>query len=126
MSGGELVFTVARAAEIIGACTSSGIAILGIEVFPGLNVSTYDLHLKNPADEKQWPGYVRTNNALAADFLRRNPAPSTDEMHPDDRLVAGVLRDRAASESDEETEVRVASDYWSRKRSFIRRWRRGL
>jgi hypothetical protein len=41
-SDGGLVFTVARAGEVIRACTSSGIAVLGVEVFPGLNVSTYD------------------------------------------------------------------------------------
>ena len=79
MPDGELVFTVAQAAEVIQACTSSGIAVLGIEVFPGLNVSTYDLDVKDPADAKFWPGYVRTNNALAEDFLRKNPASSTDE-----------------------------------------------
>ncbi len=78
-SNGELVFTVARAPEIIEACSSSGIAVLGIEVFPRLNVSTYDLHVKDPADEKHWPSYVKSNNALAGDFLRRNPASGTDE-----------------------------------------------
>jgi len=79
MPNGELVFTVARAAGVIEACTSSGIAVLGVEVFPGLNVSTYDQHLKVPASENYWPGYVRTNNALAEDFLRKNPASSSDE-----------------------------------------------
>jgi hypothetical protein len=64
-ANGELVFTIGRAVEVIEACTFAGIAVLGIEVFPGLNVSTYDSHLKNPANEKHWPGYVRTNNALA-------------------------------------------------------------
>jgi|ERR1035438_733387 hypothetical protein len=78
-NSGELVFTVGRAAEVVQACTPSGIAVLGVEVFPGLNVSTYDQHLKDPADEKYWLGYVRANNALAEDFLRKNPAPSTDE-----------------------------------------------
>jgi hypothetical protein len=79
MSNGELVFTVGRAEGVIEACSSSGIAVLGVEVFPGLNVSTYDQHLRTPADDKYWPGYVRTNNALAEDFLRKNPASSTDE-----------------------------------------------
>ena len=76
---GELVFTLERAVEVAQACTASGIAVLGIEVFPGLNVSTYDLHMKDPANEKYWPGYVRTNNALAEDFLRNNSAPSSSE-----------------------------------------------
>jgi|SRR5580658_5082694 hypothetical protein len=76
---GELVFTLGRAVEVVQACTASGIAVLGVEVFPGLNVSTYDLHVRDPTDEKDWPSYVRTNNALAEDFLKRNPASSTDE-----------------------------------------------
>jgi hypothetical protein len=79
MPNGELVFTLGRAAEVIQACSSSAIAVLGVEVFPGLNVSTYDQHLKTPADDKSWPGYVRTSNALAEDFLRKNPAPSSSE-----------------------------------------------
>jgi hypothetical protein len=78
-ANGELVFTVGRAVEVIEACISAGIAVLGIEDFPGLNVLTYHSHLKNPANEKHWPGYVRTNNALAEDFIRKNPAPSTSE-----------------------------------------------
>jgi hypothetical protein len=78
-ANGELVFTVGRAVEVIEACTSAGIAGLGIEVFPGLNVSTYDSPLKNPPNGKHWPGYVRTNNALAEDFIRKNAAPSTCE-----------------------------------------------
>jgi hypothetical protein len=76
---GELVFMLGRAVEVVQACTASGIAVLGIEVFSGLNVSTYDLHVKDPANEKDWPDYVRTNNALAEDFLRKNPAPSSSE-----------------------------------------------
>jgi hypothetical protein len=78
-SNGELIFTFRDAVEVIQACTSSRIAVLGIEVFPGLNVSTYDLHVKDPAKEEFWTGYVGTNNALAEDFVRRNPAPSTSE-----------------------------------------------
>ena len=57
----ELVCTVGRAVEVIEACTSAGIAVLGIEVFPGLSVSAYDSPLKNPANQKRWTGYVRTN-----------------------------------------------------------------
>jgi hypothetical protein len=79
---GELVFTVGRAgraADVIRACTPSGIAVLGVEVFPGLNVSTYDQRLEDPPDERCWPDYVRTNNALAEDFLRKNSVPTTYE-----------------------------------------------
>jgi hypothetical protein len=76
---GELVFAVGRAMEVVQALTLSGIAVLGVEVLPGLSVSTYDQYLKAPANEKFWPGYVETNNALAENFLRRNPAQTTDE-----------------------------------------------
>jgi hypothetical protein len=79
MPNGEFVFTLGRALKIIQSCSSSGIAVLGLEVFPGLNVSTYDQHLKSPEDERYWPGYVRACNALAEDFVRKNPAPGTDE-----------------------------------------------
>lgn len=76
---GELIFAVGRAVELVQALTLSGIAILGVEVFPGLNASTYDQYLKSPADERFWSGYVKTNNALAEDFLKNNPAAATDE-----------------------------------------------
>jgi hypothetical protein len=79
MPDGELVFAVEHALEVIQACTSSEIAVLGIEIFPGLNVSTYDREVKDPAEEEFWPGYVEANNALAEDFIRRNPAPRTSE-----------------------------------------------
>ncbi len=79
VSNGELVFTVEGAMQVIQACTAAGIAVLGFEVFPGLNVSTYDQHLKDPLDEKFWPDYVRTSNALAEHFLRENSAPGTSE-----------------------------------------------
>ena len=79
MPDGELVFVVDHALEVIQACTSSGIAVLGIEIFPGLNVSTYDRELKHPAEEEFWPGYVEANNALAEDFIRTNPAPKASE-----------------------------------------------
>ena len=51
---GELVFAVGRALEVVQALTRSGIAVLGVEVLPGLNVSTYDQYLKAPADERFW------------------------------------------------------------------------
>ncbi len=76
---GEFVFPFEHALEVIQACTSAGIAVLGVEVCPGLNVSTYDLHMKDPDNENFWLSYVRTNNALAEDFVRRNPAPSSSE-----------------------------------------------
>lgn len=76
---GELVFSVERAVEVIEALTLSGIAVLGVEVLSGLNVSTYDQYLKDPTDERLWTGYVETNNALAEHFVRNNPAQTTDE-----------------------------------------------
>jgi hypothetical protein len=79
LDNGELVFTLERALEVIEACTFAAIAVLGIELFPGLNVSTYDLHLKEPDGEAFWLGYVRTNNALAENFVRKNPPPDSIE-----------------------------------------------
>jgi len=79
LDNGELVFTLERALEVIEACTLAAIAVLGIEVFPGLNVSTYHLHLKEPDGEVFWLGYVGTNNALAENFVRKNPAPDSSE-----------------------------------------------
>jgi hypothetical protein len=76
---GELVFTLDQALDVIHACTAARIAVLGIEVLPGLNVSTYDSHLKDPPSQKFWSGYVTTNNVLAEDFVRKNPAPKTSE-----------------------------------------------
>jgi hypothetical protein len=79
MDDGEFVFTVDGVTKVIQECTAVGIAVLGIEVFPGLNVSTYDLRLKAPTLEASWRGYVDVNNALAEDFIRGNPAPPTSE-----------------------------------------------
>ena len=79
MPDGEFVFTLGRAEEVIRACTIAGIAVLGIEVFPGLNVSTYDRSVKDPVNERAWPAYVRTSNALAENFINENPAPDSSE-----------------------------------------------
>jgi hypothetical protein len=79
MDNGELVFTIDHALDVIRACTAAEIAVLGIEVFPGLNVSTYDQHVKSPAGKEHWLGFVKTNNVLAEDFIRINPAPGTSE-----------------------------------------------
>jgi hypothetical protein len=76
---GEMVFTRASAVELIPACTVAQIAVLGVEIFPGLNVSTYGLFLKNNPEEGTWFQYVRVNNVLAEDFLRSNPASSDSE-----------------------------------------------
>ena len=76
---GEMVFTLSSAIAVVRACTLAGVAVLGIEVFPGLNVSTYDLQLKDPPAESSWSGYVKVNNALAEDFIRKNPASEMSE-----------------------------------------------
>jgi hypothetical protein len=94
-SNGELVLTVGGALEVIEACSSSEIAVLGFEVFPGLNVSTYDRHLKDPANENAWPDYVRISNALAEHFFKKKSGSSYKRMYLDDGLVARVLRDQA-------------------------------
>jgi hypothetical protein len=78
-SDGEMVFRRASAEGLIQACTAAQIAVLGVEIFPGLNVSTYDLFLTNDPKEGSWSQYVRLNNVLAGDFLRNNPASSDSE-----------------------------------------------
>ncbi len=75
LDNGELIFKLESAAQILRGCTRAGIAVLGVEVFPGLNLSTYDLFLKDPANEANWPGYVHCNNILAEDFIMRDRAP---------------------------------------------------
>lgn len=79
IADGEIVFKRAGAAALIPACTAAQIAVLGVEIFPGLNVSTYDLFLKNDPKEANWSQYVQVNNVLAEDFLRNNPASSDSE-----------------------------------------------
>ncbi len=79
MTDGEMVFKRAGAEGLIQACTAARIAVLGVEIFPGLNVSTYDLFLKNDPKEVGWSQYVRVNNVLAEDFLRNNPASGDSE-----------------------------------------------
>ncbi|GEM_PF-6428129 len=79
LDNGEMVFTRHSAADLVAACTAAQIAVLAVEIFPGLNVSTYDLFLKDDTKEAGWPDYVRVNNVLAEDFLKNNPAPSNAE-----------------------------------------------
>jgi hypothetical protein len=79
MSDGEMVFSRTSAEGLIQACTAALIAVLGVEIFPGLNVSTYDLFLKNDLKEGSWSQYVRVNNVLAGDFLRNNSASGDSE-----------------------------------------------
>jgi hypothetical protein len=79
MANGEMVFARASAADLIPACTAAQIVVLGVEILPELNVSTYDLFLNNDPKEENWPQYVRVNNVLAEDFLRNNPASGDSE-----------------------------------------------
>jgi len=79
LDNGELVFTISRALKIINACTMAEIAVLGVEVFPGLNVSTYDLDVKDQHSKAEWPRYVRASNALAAEFVKKNLASPDNE-----------------------------------------------
>lgn len=67
----ELVFAVKDALTVIQSCTRLGIAVLGIEIFPGLNVSTYDLGMESPRGVDGWHEFVRVNNALAEEFIRK-------------------------------------------------------
>jgi hypothetical protein len=74
-----MIFSLASALDVLGLCTASGIVVLGVEVFSGLNVSTYDQQVKDDPREESWTDYVHANNVLAEDFIRRNPASSTSE-----------------------------------------------
>ena len=63
--------------KVIHDCQRPELLFGALRCFRGFNVSTYDV--EDLADEEHWLGYVRTNNALAEDFLRNNPVSSTDE-----------------------------------------------
>jgi hypothetical protein len=81
--GEEPTFPFPEVLEVIRLCSANGIAVLGVELFLVRPDGHYacgssDYHLK----EKQtwplvraadWPEYVTYNNALAEDYVRRNP-----------------------------------------------------
>lgn len=71
LENGELVFSVKDVSTIIQSCKSCEIAVLGIEIFPGLNISIYDLRLKGPSREELWSEFVSGNNAQAQEFIKR-------------------------------------------------------
>jgi hypothetical protein len=76
---GEIVFRRASATALIPVFTAAGVAVLGVEILPELNLSTYDLFLKNEVQEAGRSQYIRVNNVLAEDFLRNNPASDESE-----------------------------------------------
>jgi hypothetical protein len=83
-TGDELTFTFPEVLEAVKLCTSEQIAVLGVELFEVRaggycteNLSVYDLQpqmKRGPGTKEGWPDYVRMNNALAEEFVRRNPA----------------------------------------------------
>lgn len=79
LENGETVFTRDSAQGLIKACTAAQIAVIGVEMFPGLNVSTYDQLLRSKVKEASWPQYARINKILAEEFLRNNRAPTGAE-----------------------------------------------
>jgi len=69
LGNGELVFAVRDVPSVIKSCSSSEVAVLGVEIFPGLNVSAYDFKVESPLGIEGWPVYVRSNNTLALAFV---------------------------------------------------------
>ena len=68
---------------MIKVCSANLIAVLGPDLFKISDDGLYETeklseyHLGNKQDPQsieEWPEYVRTNNALAEEFARQNPA----------------------------------------------------
>ena len=80
--GGELAFTSPEVSEVIGRCTENNIAVLGVELFEvrptgyfTKNLSVYDQQMgSGPKQHARWADYVRANNVLAEEFVKRNPS----------------------------------------------------
>jgi hypothetical protein len=81
--GNELTFAFPEVLDVIGICSANQIAVLGPDLFrlrsDGLyeteKLSGYHLQVKAvPQRIEEWPDYVRTNNSLAEEFVRTNPA----------------------------------------------------
>jgi len=76
-----LAFTFPEASEVIRLCTENEIAVLGVEVFEARltgyltkNLSIYDQQTgSGPTEREGWADYVKTNNVLAAEFVKLNP-----------------------------------------------------
>jgi hypothetical protein len=80
--GDELAFVFPEVLEVIKLCTINEIAVLGVENFEDCsgqystkNLSIYDQQIgRGPEERNDWLDYVNTNNALAEEFIRLNPA----------------------------------------------------
>jgi len=71
LENGELVFAVKDVLGVVQFCSSSQLVVLGIEVFPGLNISTYDLGMESPRAREFWPEFVKRNHTLAEAFIQK-------------------------------------------------------
>jgi hypothetical protein len=81
--GNELTFPFSEVLRIIELCSANQIAVLGVELFLvkadgyyASGCSDYDLQEKQKWPEVQladWPEFVRDNNVLAQECVRRNP-----------------------------------------------------
>jgi hypothetical protein len=71
LENGELVFAVKDVLRVIHSCNSSQTAILGVEIFSGLNASTYDLGMESPPGVEFWSEFVKRNNTLAEEFVQK-------------------------------------------------------
>lgn len=81
--GDELTFPFPEVLKVIELCSANRIAVLGVELFLvrpdgyyASGTSDYDLQEKQTWPVVQladWPEYVRSNNSLAEECVRRNP-----------------------------------------------------
>jgi len=81
--GDELTFPFPEVLSVIELCSANQIAVLGVEMFLvkpeghyASGCSAYELQEKQrwpTVDSANWPQYATYNNALAGEFVRRNP-----------------------------------------------------
>ena len=81
--GDEPFFPFPEVLKVIELCTGNQIAVLGIELFvltpdgyQASGASDYDVQEKQKwflVQLADWPEYVRSNNTLAEECVRRNP-----------------------------------------------------
>jgi hypothetical protein len=85
--GGELSFTFPEVLRVIEICTSSGIAVLGVDLFEiradgysteALSSYSYDREIQQQLHDTLqrhgWPKYVGLANELATGFIHEHPA----------------------------------------------------
>jgi len=78
-AGEELTFSHSDALKVIEICTSSRIAVLGVEVFEPKGIGLQALGCSDYTARKgEWGEFVRLNNELATKTILRNPAEDNE------------------------------------------------